>query len=101
MSLKTHCNCRAKEPFPLNADCLQTNVFDGCKITSNNAAEDSPLYIGLTENKFKHRLNKHKNSIKYETKKNSIEHSNYIWDKKKEKQEIPFKWYIKEKAKAN
>ena len=29
-----------------------------------------------------------------------MELSNYIWDKKKDKQEISFKCYIKEKAKA-
>ena len=48
----------------------------------------------------KHRLYKHKNSFKYETKKNSTKLSNYEWNKKNEKQEIAFKWYIKEKAKA-
>ena len=99
-SPKPHCNCRVKEYCPLNGDCLQSSVVYGCKITSNDTAEDSPHYIGLTENTFKNRIYKHKNSFKYETKKNSTELSNYLWDKKKDKQEISFKWYIKEKAKA-
>ena len=82
-SQKPYCNCRVKESCPLNSDCLQSSVVYGCKITSNNTAEDSPHYIGLTENTFKDRLYKHKNSFKYETKKNSNELSNYVWDKKK------------------
>ena len=97
---KPHCNCRVKESCPLNSDCLQSSVVNGCQITSNNSTEDSPHYIGLTENTFKDRLYKHKNSFKYETKKNTTKLSNYLWDKNKDKQEISFKWYIKEKAKA-
>ena len=78
VSPKPHCNCRVKESCPLNGDCLQSSVVYGCKITSNNTAEDSPHYIGLTENTFKDRLYKHKNSFKYETKKNSDEPSNHV-----------------------
>ena len=89
-----------KNSCPLNGDCLQSSVVYGCKITSNDTVEDSPHYIGITENTFKERLYKHKNSFKYKTKKNSTELSNYVWDKKKDKQEISLKWYIKEKAKA-
>ena len=45
-------------------------------------------------------LYKHKNSFKYGTKNDTTELSNYVWNKKKDKQEVSFKWYIKEKAKA-
>ena len=45
-------------------------------------------------------LKTRKNSFKYETKKNITELPNYVLDKKKDKQKISFKWYIKEKAKA-
>ena len=82
---KPHCKCRVKESCPLNGDILQSSIVYGCKITSNNTAGDSPHYIGLTENTFKDRLHKHKNSFKYETKKNSTELSNYVWDKKKDR----------------
>ena len=86
--------------YPLNGDCLQSSVVYGCKITSNSTAVDSPHYISLTENAFKDSLYKQNNSFKYETKKNSTELSNYVWDKKQDKQEILFKWYMKEIAKA-
>ena len=56
-SPKLNCNCRVKEYCPLNGDCLQSSVVYGCKITSNDTAEDSPHYIGLTENTFKDYIN--------------------------------------------
>ena len=52
-SPKPHCNCRVEESFPFNGDCLQSSVVNGCKITSNNTAEDSPHYIGLTKTHLK------------------------------------------------
>ena len=48
-----HCNCRVKESCPRNGDCIQSSVVYVYKITSNNTAEDSPHYTGLTENLFK------------------------------------------------
>ena len=55
-SPKPHYNCRVKESCPLNDDSLQSSVVYVRKITLNNTAEDSPHYIGLTENTFKDRL---------------------------------------------
>ena len=99
VSPKPHCNCRVKESCPLNGDCLESSVVYSFEITSNNTPEDSPHYIALKEKHisrlYKHksyRLCKHKSSFKYETKKNSTKLSNYVWDKKKDKQEISLKW---------
>ena len=47
ISPKPYRNCRMKESCSLNSDCLQSSVVYGCKITSNDTAEDSPYYIGL------------------------------------------------------
>ena len=47
VSPKPYCNCRMKESCSLNSDCLQSSVVYGCKITSNDTAEDSPYYIVL------------------------------------------------------
>ena len=79
---KPQCNCRVK--------------------ASNNTTEDSPHYWPYRKHiyTFKDRLYKRINSFKCETKKNSTKPSNYLWDKKKDKQEISFRWYIKEKAKS-
>ena len=84
-SPRPYCNCRVKESCPLNGDCLQYSVRE----------EDLEHYIGFTKNTFKDRLYKQKSSFKYETKKNNTELSNQVWDKKRDKQEISFKWHIK------
>ena len=84
-SPRPYCNCRGKESCPLNGDCLQYSVRE----------EDLEHYIGFTKNTFKDRLYKQKSSFKYETKKNNTELSNQVWDKKRDKQEISFKWHIK------
>ena len=55
-SPKPHYNCRVKECCPLNGHSLQSSVVYVRKITLNNTAENSPHYIGLTENTFKDRL---------------------------------------------
>ena len=61
VSPKAHSNFRRKESSPLNGDCLQSSVVNGCKKTSNDTPENSPHYIGLRENTFKDGLYKHKN----------------------------------------
>ena len=101
VSPKPRCNCRMKESCPHKGDCLQSSVAYACKVTSNDTTEDSPYYIGLTENIFKdNMIYKHKNSFKYETKKNSTELANHVWVKKKDKLETPLQWYMKEQVKA-
>ena len=84
-SPRPYCNCRVKESCPLNGDCLQYSVRE----------EDLEHYIGFTKNTFKDRLYKQKSSFKYETKKNNTELSNQVWVKKRDKQEISFKWHMK------
>ena len=42
----------------------------------------TPHYIGLTENTFKGRLHKHKNSFTCESKKNATKLSSFVWENK-------------------
>ena len=63
------CNCRLKTSCPLNDDCLQSSLVYICKADAPDIIENHPHYIGLTENTFKDRFYKHKNSkskFKYE-----------------------------------
>ena len=79
------CNCRDKASCPLNGSCQHKKlVFH---------------YIGLTEHTFKDRLYKHNNFLRYESKRNSTELSNFIWIKKKEKIKVNLDWSILDKAK--
>ena len=64
-----------------------------------NITESYPHYIGLTENTFKDRFYKHKNSFKYESKRNATELSNSILENKPANTERNLAWNILDKAK--
>ena len=63
-----------------------------------NITESYPHYIGLTENTFKDRFYKHKNSFKYESKRNAMKLSNFIWENKHANTEKNLEWNILDKA---
>ena len=90
------CNCRVKESCPLNGNCLAKSLVYIGKVNCNR---EEDTYIGLTENSFKDRLYKHRNSFKYRTKNNSTELSKCIWDLKDQgTADIHIKWDILEHA---
>ena len=92
------CNCRVKESCPLNGNCLQSNVIYKCSVTSSNQNTEAN-YIGLTENTFKDRFYKHRNSFKHESKANSTELSKHIWDLKRSGNEVvSMNWSIVDRA---
>ena len=76
------CSCCSKTSCPLNVDCFQSSVVYICKVDTPNIIKNHPHYIDLTENTFKDRFYKHKNSFKYETKRNATELSNFAWENK-------------------
>ena len=73
------CNCRNKESCPLNGNCLTKSLVYSGKV---DCTRNEDTYVGLTENTFKDRLYKHKNSFKYRSKNNYTELSKCIWDLK-------------------
>ena len=94
------CNCRSKSSCPLNGDCMQSSLVYICKADTPNIIENHPHYIGLTENTFKDRFYKHKNSFKYESKRNATELSNFVWENKHTNTETNLVWNILDKARA-
>ena len=68
------CNCRVKAPFPLDGNRLQFSLVYICKATTTKITNDYPHYIGLTENSFRNRLYKHKNSFRYERRKTQLKY---------------------------
>ena len=76
------CNCRPKTSCPLNGDCLQSSLVYIFKSDTPNIIEKHPHFIGLAEITFKDRFYKHKNSFKYESKRNATELSNFVWENK-------------------
>ena len=65
------CNCKVKAFCLLDDNCLQSSLVYICKAATPTIKNDYPHYIGLTENTFQDRLYKHKNSFRYENKKNA------------------------------
>lgn len=94
------CNCRAKENCPLQGKCLASGIVYRAKVKTS-ADDDGVNYIGLTENTFKDRLYKHKNSFKDEKKRKSTELSKHIWSlKDKKTKQFSIEWSIIDKAAA-
>ena len=93
------CNCSDKISCPLKGSCHQKNLVYFCKVSTPDLKQNHPHYIGLTEHTFKDRLYKRNNFLKYESKGNSAELSNFIWGKKKEKINVDLDWSILDKVK--
>ena len=92
------CNCKVNETCPFRGNCLteslvyRTNVINGW-------AKDRTNYIVLTENTYKDRLYRHRNSFRYENKINCTELSKHVWDlRKKGITDETIKWSILQKA---
>ena len=94
-----HTTCREKTPCPLKGSCQHKNLVYSCKVSTPDLKQNHPHYIGLTEHAFKDTLDKHNNSFKYDSKRNSTELSNFIWGNKKEKINVDLDWSILDKAK--
>ena len=92
MGLKSSC--------PLNGNSMQSSLVYICKTDTPNIIENHPHYISLTENTFKDRSYKHKNSFKYESKHNATELSNFVWENKHTSTETNLVWNILDKARA-
>ena len=93
------CSCRVKASCPLDGSCLQSSLVYICKVGTPIVTNDYPHYIGLTKNSFKDRLYKHKNSFRYESKKNTTELSNFVWENKHVNTGTFVEWKILYKAK--
>ena len=84
---------------PLNGKFRQLSIVYGSKVSSLEIIKNHPHYYGLNHpHTFKDRSYKHKNSFKYERKRNSTELSNYFSGQKKKKVDVPLQLYIKGKA---
>ena len=70
------CNCRSKPNCPLNGECFsQCLIYKGKHITSNN----SFVYYGTSEWKFKTRYNKHTKLFRRHECINETELSKHVW----------------------
>ena len=79
---------------------MQSSLVYICKAGASNITENHSHYIGLTENTFKDLFYKHKNSFKCESKCNTTELSNFLWENKHANTETNLVWNISNKARA-
>ena len=94
------CTCRSKTSSALKGNFLEPSLVYICKADTTNIIENHSHYIGLTENTFKDRFYKHKNSFKYKSKRNATELPNFVWENKHANTEKNLVWNILDKAKA-
>ena len=72
------CNCRQKNKYPLDGNCLQSSVIYQATVTRKDI-NTTETYIGLTENDFKTRYRNHATSFRQAKHRNSTELSKHIW----------------------
>ena len=87
------CNCRQKNTYPLDGNCLQSSIHYQTIVTrkDNNTKE---TYIGLTENDFKTRYRNHTASFCHAKHRNSTELSKHIRTLKDDNNEYLISWRI-------
>ena len=93
------CNCRDKPncPLPSNGECRLSAVVYKATVTSSEGQMD---YIGISDSEIKLRISNHKNSMKYESKRNSTRLSQYVWNLKEKNIPHNIKWEILSKTKS-
>ena len=87
------CNCRNKDECPLNGQCLSQDIVYKC-IASTSINPDK-TYLGTAEGDSKKRYNNHTKSFSHRRYSKETTLSKYIWEIKKEYNEMPtLKWSI-------
>ena len=92
------CNCRGKEPCPLDGHCLDECVVYKATVTQNQTNKQE-TYVGLTVNAFKTRYTQHKSSFKLAHKRTSTTLSEYVWSLKDKAIDHKVTWEILKKLK--
>ena len=83
--------------------CLERSIVCQGKVSANNT-DTVANYTGTTENTFKDRRYKHRNSFRYESKNNSSELSKHVWELRKKgisMDNLKFTWSILGRATAH
>ena len=75
----------------MSGNCLKSAVIYKATV---RAEDEAKFYIGATEQTFKKRYPKHKDSIEKEKHKSSTSLSKHVWEKKKNGTDFTIKWEI-------
>ena len=93
------CNCRKNNPCPMQSKCLTPSVIYKTEVKTADK-DNSKLYIGLTELRFKSRYYVHQQSFRDAKHKYSTELSRHVWELKQKKEEPIITWSIAGKARS-
>ena len=85
------CNCRKANLCPMSGECLRSAIIYKATVTSQS---EEKHYIGATEQTFKKRYPKHKESLENEHSKEHTSLSSYVWSLKKKSEDPTVKWEI-------
>ena len=91
------CNCREKASCPLNSKCLAKCVIYKVTVTETTT-KNQESYIGLTDNEFKTRYNRHKSPSKLMHRKKDTKLSEHIWELKDRNIKHTIQWEIIKKV---
>ena len=94
------CNCRDSDSFPLENQCLTSQIVH-CADVSKNKDNETTFYYGLTQASFKEKYGNHKRSFGHEQYKNDSELSKYIQDLTSAYKIPTIKWSIVRKTHGN
>ena len=95
---RADCSCRKKESCPLEGRYLTKSLVYRVHLDVKDKKIETN-YIGLTENSFKDRFNRHQTTFRDRYKISSTDFSKFIWDlKDKSIDNVEMDWYIVEKA---
>ena len=85
------CNCGNKDECSLNGQCLAQDIVYKC--IASTSINPNKTYLGTTEGDFKKRYNNHIKSFRHKRYSKETTLSKYIWEIKKEYNEMPtLKW---------
>ena len=93
------CNCRKRDQFPLDNNCLIISVIYKTKVTTDKD-NTGKNYIGLKEGTFKQRYIQHKLSFRNRKYAYRTELAKHIWKLKDNKGNYKISWSISSSASA-
>ena len=83
-----NCSCRNKNVCLLNGNCKVQNVIYKCTVSATQTFKQR-VYLGIVERNWKKRLHNNRQSFKDKKHKNDTALSSYLWDLKKNHNQIP------------
>ena len=91
------CNCRNKESYPLQNQCLTPKVIYEATVV-NNSDDEKRVYFGASDTPFKERYRHHTRDFNHERFSKCTELSKYIWQLKLNKKIPSIEWKIVRKV---